>query len=91
MHYEWDPEKNRKNIDKHGIAFEAMSYWDWSLSLLLDVQVVSGEERELSVSPLTERLFAVVVTERGETLRVISLRRATNAEIRAWRKEFQHG
>ena len=89
--YEWDEAKNEQNKANHGVSFEDMTSFNWDFALLLDIQHVDGEERELSIGPIAVNLYAVVTTVRGQKTRVISLRRATNAEIRTWRKEFQHG
>lgn len=91
MGYDWDPDKDRGNRRKHGIGFDAMVDWDWTLSVLADTRWIDDEERELSLGPLGDRLFAVVTTMRGNTVRVISLRPATNQEIRKWREVFHHG
>lgn len=92
MRYEWDDAKNAANRSKHGIGFEEMSGFDWDFAALLDAQTTDFEARELWAGPIGSRLCAVVTTERhGNTIRIISLRRATNAEIHLWRKEFDHG
>lgn len=92
MRYEWDDDKNATNRSKHGISFDAMAGFDWDYAALLDMQVVQFETRELWAGPIGDNLFAVVATERhGNTIRIISLRRATNTEIRLWREEFSNG
>lgn len=92
MRYDWDPRKDVLNRRNHGVAFEAMHGFDWDFAILLDVQHVGGEERELWAGPIGNGLFAIVVAERGgDTIRVISLRPATNPEKAIWRKEFHHG
>lgn len=92
MRYEWDETKNAANRRKHGIGFEEMAGFDWDFAALLDVHAVDFEARELWAGPIGDRLCAVVTTERhGNTIRIVSLRRATSTEIRLWRKEFDHG
>lgn len=92
MRYEWDAAKSVANRSKHGMGFEDMSDFDWDFAALLDAQTVDFEARELWAGPIGNNLCAVVATERhDDTIRIISLRRATNAEIRLWRKEFAHG
>lgn len=90
MLYEWDDPKNATNRRKHGISFELMAEFDWSLSILIDVQWVENEERELTVGPIGSSLYAVVTTER-KAIRVISLRPADTDERQMWKKEFQNG
>ena len=92
MRYDWDDQKDEANRANHGIGFEAMEGFDWTFAALLETQVVDFEQRELWAGPIGNNLFAVVTTERhGDTIRVISLRRATNPEKALWRKEFHHG
>lgn len=92
MRYEWDTTKNAANQRKHGLSFDAMDRFDWDFALHLETQTVDSETRDLTVAPLDANLAAVVTTERhGDTLRIISLRRATNTEIRKWRQEFHNG
>lgn len=92
MSLEWDETKNAINKVKHGLGFEAMARFDWNFAICLDAQFVKGEERELWAGPIDAGLFAVVTVEQSEnTLRIISLRPATNTEKAKWRKEFHHG
>ncbi len=100
MRIEWDQAKNATNREKHGLGFEAMERFDWDFAALLDTKTLDtktldGEARELWAGPADSLLVAVVVAEReGEdeiVLRIISLRRATNAEKALWRQEFHHG
>ncbi|SDH27546.1 BrnT family toxin [Roseospirillum parvum] len=91
MDTQWDPRKSDSNRRKHGIAFDAVSDFDWDFAALAGSQIVDGEERELILGPIGNHLFALVATWRGEACRVISLRRATNREIALWRKEFEDG
>jgi uncharacterized DUF497 family protein len=89
MQYDWDDSKNHINIAKHGIAFDAMERFDWNFAICVDSQFVNGEERELWLGPIDTDLFATVALEGdGETIRIISLRRATNHEKSVWRSEF---
>lgn len=90
MNYEWDEAKRISNKAKHGVDFANMPKFDWNFAVCLDAQLVEGEARELWIGPIDAALFAVVSVERGQnTIRIVSLRRATNPEIASWRKEFQ--
>ncbi|MGH8181396.1 MAG: BrnT family toxin [Steroidobacteraceae bacterium] len=47
-----------------------------------------GEERWIGIAPKGERLYTIVFTVRGEDrMRVISLRPATNSEIRRYEQQ----
>jgi len=79
--FEWDPEKNRQNLAKHGISFE-------EASTIFEGPVVSAEDegdydevRERSYGLLNGVVVVCVVhTLRGEKTRIISARKATKAE-----------
>ena len=83
MRFEWDPEKARRNLRKHGLSFdEAVTVFYAPLSATLDDLDHSVEERRLITIGYTlrGRLIVVSHTEKGETLRMISARPATILE-----------
>lgn len=88
MAYEWDDDKSEANRKARGLGFEIVEMFDFDLALGPEVQYVDGEERDFWVGPIQNGLYALVVTERGEDMRIISLRRASNAEIRRWKSEY---
>ena len=70
MHFEWDPEKARANLAKHGVSFEeAMACFLDPLSVtILDPDHSEGENRFVLIGQSsTGRLLVVVHTDRGET------------------------
>lgn len=84
--FEWDPEKARSNLAKHGIAFdEAKRVWDDPGLVVYDGGVIDGEQRWRAIGAvgLVTVLFVVFVY-RGpldeERVRIISARRATPRE-----------
>ena len=91
MIYEWDEAKDLVNQRKHGLSFGKIYSFDWDYAICIDTRLVDLEERELWIGPISPSLCAVVTTERINSIRLISLRRATQAEIALWRKEFQDG
>ena len=78
----WDAEKASRNLRKHGIRFEeaAEVFFD-PLFVLLDASR-SSESRDAAVGfDLSGRLLFVVHVEfEGDSIRVISARRATPVE-----------
>jgi uncharacterized protein len=83
MRFEWDANKASINFLKHGVSFdEAMEvfYDPYAIERYDDVN--SDDESRFSIIGLSSRrLLQVAFTERaGETLRLISARRATGAE-----------
>jgi hypothetical protein len=90
MHFEWDPEKARANVAKHGVSFEeATACFRDPLSVtILDPDHSEGENRfVLTGQSSTGQLLVVVHTDRGEAIRLISARRATRRERQAYEQE----
>jgi len=83
--YEWDDNKARKNLDKHGIAFESAKLIDWDSAICL-TQNHDGEERQLCHVKIGERLHAICYTIREDAIRVISLRKSNKREVRKYEK-----
>ena len=84
--FEWDPEKARSNLAKHGIAFdEAKRVWDDPGLVVYIGHVIDNERRWRAIGTigLVTVLFVVFVY-RGpfdeERVRIISARRATPRE-----------
>jgi uncharacterized protein len=85
--FEWDSEKEQANIAKHGVDFdEAASVFadplaEWSM----DERAYSGEERFIALGRSSSgRLILVVFTERKGCVRIISARRPTRRETKAY-------
>jgi uncharacterized DUF497 family protein len=91
MLYEWDEEKNRTNLLKHGLDFtDAWEIFDAPMLVLLDDREDYGEERWIGIGLLRGRVVVVVYTERGEdTIRIISLRKALSYERTRYEKALR--
>jgi uncharacterized DUF497 family protein len=78
--FEWDEQKAAANSRNHGVTFEEAASVFLDLDYLL-VTDASHEDRfiALGFSALARLLF-VVHCERGERVRIISARRATQGE-----------
>jgi len=88
--FEWDPDKAKANLAKHGVGFlEAATVLGDPLSLTIsDPSHSEGEQRFVSVGMSDRaRLLVVAHTEWGERIRIISARRATRREQRAYERE----
>lgn len=81
MKFEWDYEKNKINIAKHGISFETASkvFDDPNYIELYDSEHSVDEDRYIAIGYVKKVLF-VVFTERRDTIRMISARIATEQE-----------
>lgn len=85
--FEWAEDKNRANIDKHGIDFV-------DAALLFDgvrIEAPSsrdGEIRFRATGKIEGRFITVIYTTRGENIRIISARRARDDERRAYQDVY---
>ncbi len=83
MKIEWDPRKAKSNLEKHGVSFEEAA------TALSDPMAATGADPDHSITEqryvtlgLSEkgRLVVVSHTEKGETIRIISARKASKGE-----------
>lgn len=85
--FEWDEEKAKSNLRKHGVSFaEAATVFDDPLCLIMDDPYHStGEQRFLILGcSIVSRLLLVVHCDREQTIRIISARPATPSEKRSY-------
>ena len=86
MNLEWDSQKNRSNIRKHGIPFEiAQEVFSDPFCLTIADQVIGGEQRWWTIGRLENLSILVVVhtvlaVQDDEMIRIISARKATRRE-----------
>jgi uncharacterized DUF497 family protein len=80
--YEWDERKRAVNRREHGVDFDDARYFDWETAVItVDDRQDYGELRELAFGFIGVRLHAMVFTQRGGNVRIISLRRANHMEL----------
>ncbi len=88
MEFEWDPNKDRRNQEKHGVGFdEAATVFDDELQITIpDPDHSIGEFRYVTIGISTGgRLVVVVHTEdEDDHVRIISARNATAQEHRVY-------
>jgi uncharacterized DUF497 family protein len=83
VHFEWDPVKAKKNVQKHGVSFdEAVTVFYDPLSATFDDPDYSiGEHRGITIGLFSHaRLVVVSHAERGGNLRIINARPITAQE-----------
>ncbi len=83
MHFEWDPKKATANRRKHGVTFEEASsaLRDVFSATAHDPDHSDDEERFVTFGVSSQgRLLTVSHTDRGNAIRIISARPATNIE-----------
>jgi len=85
VEFEGDPDKERSDIERYGIAFtDAATVFGNPLELTIsDPDHSVGEFRFLSIGHLAlNRILVVSYTERGDRIRIISARTASPKELR---------
>ncbi len=85
--FEWDPQKAKSNLEKHGVSFEeASTAFQDTLSLTIDDPLHSIDEERLILIGMSQenRILVVVHTERGDNIRIISPRKATKEERKSY-------
>ena len=81
MEFEFDEAKSRTNKGKHGIDFvEAQGLWLDEAYVEVPARTVD-EERFVVVGKISGRHWSMVITYRGERVRIISARRARAEEV----------
>jgi uncharacterized protein len=83
--FTWDEAKRLANLRKHGIDFrDAPKIFRGFTLTAEDDRESYGEKRFLSLGLLEEQVVSVAHTERGEDIRIISIRKATKYEARVY-------
>ena len=84
MRFEYDPDKSLSNKAKHGIDFqEAQALW-------LDMDLVEirarteDEPRYMVIGRIDDRHWSGIITYRGDVIRIISVRRSRQEEVRVY-------
>jgi uncharacterized DUF497 family protein len=85
--FEWDPEKEKANVTKHGIDFdEATTVFNDPLVVMRpDAEHSVVEERFSAIGmSFYGRLPIVAYTERGDRIRIINARTPTRRETKTY-------
>ena len=85
LEFEWDNNKNKANIIKHGISFETASrvFFDSNRIEKYDEIHSFDEDRYITIGMIGNIavIVMVVYTERENSIRIISARKATKREM----------
>jgi uncharacterized DUF497 family protein len=82
--FEWDEDKRRSNLAKHGIDFDSAIEVFYG-PIILRRSDRNNEERWTALGYSDDRLVVVVFTRRADVIRIISARRARKNEEREYR------
>lgn len=88
--FEWDSQKARRNVRKHGVTFDEAStvFGDPVAILMPDPDHSEAEQRYVLLGMSNRRrLLVVAFAERPPRTRLISARRATRQERRRYEEE----
>lgn len=84
MDFEFDPAKSATNLTKHGIDFvAAQALWNDPDRLEIPARSVD-EPRTQVIGRIGNLIWSSFVTERGNHIRIISVRRARHEEEAAY-------
>jgi len=79
--FEYDNKKSTSNLKKHGIDFVSAQEL-WNDPDLIEVQAKSeNEPRFLIIACIAKKHWSAVITHRGSTIRIISVRRSRKKEV----------
>ena len=88
MQFEWDDDKEKSNIEKHGIDFStaALVFGDINRIEKYDIIHSIDEDRYITIGSINEITIVVMVvySEREALTRIISARLATKREKEAY-------
>ena len=78
---EFDIAKSETNLAKHGIDFEQAQQL-WNDTMLLEIPAKNeGEPRFLVIGQILDIHWSAVITYRGTSIRLISVRRSRTEEV----------
>jgi len=84
MNFEYDPVKSETNKNKHGIDFKnAQSLW--SDQNRVEIETYSTiEPRIMIIGKIENKHWSAIITYRGQTVRIISVRRSRKSEVKLY-------
>lgn len=87
MKLEWDDTKRNETLKERGLDFANVASVDWSTAFTAeDTRADYAEVRFVTMAPIANRLCVFAWCWRGEALRVISLRKANDREVKRYEK-----
>ncbi|MDZ4675730.1 MAG: BrnT family toxin [Gemmatimonadota bacterium] len=91
LQFAWDPGKAAANLSRHGVSFEEAStaFGDPHSITIPDPEHSQSEQRFILIGASLQGLLVIVShAERGDTIRIISARRATRTERRTYEEAW---
>ena len=88
MKFEYDPQKSRLNLEKHGISL-AQAAQLWTVSAVEVEARTLDEPRFIMIGRLEGKLYSCIFTKRGDVIRLISARRSREKEEKIYHEHTQ--
>ena len=89
MEIDYPPPKRDATLAERGLDMvRAAEIFDGATLTVVDDRKDYGETRQITIGFLDERMVVMVWTQRGETRRIISLRKANEREQTAYASRF---
>ncbi len=87
MKLDWDTEKRDWTLNERALDFADVAKFDWDTAIWeQDTRKDYGEARYTAFGFIGEKFVVLAFTMRGDTLRVISLRRGNKRERKLYDK-----
>lgn len=87
MTFEWDEKKSLTNKNKHGINFDTAKKL-WKDSNRIEIQTSYPlENRNILIAELNNKYWTAIFTRRGDTIRIISVRRSRKREVNLYEQK----
>ena len=88
MEFEWDERKRAQIIEDRALDFASANRFFDGRSAIHQPTPRNGEERWKTTAQIESAFFTVIWTWRGKNIRVISMRRAHEQEVRKYRETY---
>lgn len=87
--FEFDPEKSRRNLEKHGICFEAAKEF-WSVMGVEKESRRGVEVRWIRIGLWEGKFYSCIYTRRHGAIRLISVRRSREQEEKFYEEKLRN-
>ncbi len=85
MNFECDPVKDESSLEKHGLSLADADGFDWESAVVReDTREQYAEPRFEAKGYTGDRLHVMVFCLRADAVRVISLRKANQREVKSY-------
>jgi uncharacterized protein len=85
--FEFDDQKSILNKEKHRIDFnQAQELWSDKELVILKAKTID-EQRFMAIGLIGDKYWSAIYTVRNDKIRIISVRRSRDSEVRIYEKE----